>query len=43
MKRLSLLLIAVLLSACVEKPASTEKPSVEAPPTDTVESLLANP
>jgi hypothetical protein len=43
MKRLSLLLVVVLLSACGEKPASTEKPSVEAPLTDTVESLLADP
>lgn len=43
MKRLSILLFVVLLSACGEKPASTEKPSVEAPLTDTVESLLADP
>ena len=43
MKRLSILLVVALLSACGEKPASTEKPSVEAPLTDTVESLLADP
>lgn len=43
MKRLSLLLFVVLLSACGEKPASTEEPSADVPLTDTVESLLANP
>jgi hypothetical protein len=32
-----------MLSACGEKPASTEKASVETPFTDTVESLLADP
>ena len=43
MKRLSILLVVALLSACGEKPASTEEPSVETPLTDTVESLLADP
>lgn len=43
MKRLILLLVVVLLSACGEKHASTEKPSADVPLTDTVESLLANP
>lgn len=43
MKRFSVLLVVVLLSACGDKPVSTGKPSVETQPTDTLESLLANP
>ncbi|MAZ69819.1 MULTISPECIES: EexN family lipoprotein [Gammaproteobacteria] len=43
MKRLSILLVVALLSACGEKPTSIEKPSADVPLTDTVESLLADP
>lgn len=43
MKRLSILLVIVLLTACGEKPVSTASPFAETPLTDTVESLLANP
>jgi len=43
MKGLCILLVMLLLSACDERPTSTGKQSMEAPPTDTVESLLADP
>ena len=43
MNRLCVLLAALLLGACGERPVSTETAPTETPPTDTVESLLANP
>ena len=43
MKRCYTLLVAVFLSACGDRPASTAGPAAEIPPTETVEFLLANP
>lgn len=43
MKSFCVLLAVLVLSACGDKPASTVQPSAEVTPTDTVESLVANP